>query len=166
MSDFGYSNFLKQFSTIDTIQSIKIFKLKITNMKKRTFLALLFFATAVFTGCKKDIDIREDYVGIYSVTETWTENSKIISKPVFSMPIYKSTLNSSLLLLNNFSNYGIGITAEATVEDNVITIPLQTLSNSISIDGSGTLTGTTLTYNHTERVNGITIKITTTAILK
>lgn len=135
-------------------------------MKKRAFLALMLLATAVLTGCKKEPDIREDFVGIYSVTETWTENNKTISKPVFSMPIYKSSLDINLLLLNNFSNYGVGITAEATVSGNMLTIPQQTLPNLMSINGLGTLTGTTLTFTHTESFNGISINITTTAILK
>jgi len=84
-------------------------------MKRTTFLVLTFFAIAILMSCKKTTDVREDFVAIYSVTETWTENGKILSKPIYSMPIYKSSINTNMLLLNNFGNYGVGVTAEATV---------------------------------------------------
>ena len=135
-------------------------------MKKTTLVALILLATTALTGCKKTIDIREDFVAIYSVTETWTENGKTLSKPIYSMPIYKSSQNSILLLLNNFGNYGIGVTAEATVSGNTITIPQQTLPNSVMIVGSGTLDGTTLSFTYTETSKNVSILISTVARMK
>lgn len=105
-------------------------------MKRTIFLVFMFFAMATLTNCKKTVDVREDFVAIYSVTETWTENNKTMSKPVYTMPIYKSSQTANLLLLNNFGNYGIGITADATVNGNEITIPQQTLPNLVAIIGS------------------------------
>jgi hypothetical protein len=131
-----------------------------------TFLVLLFSALATLTNCKKTVDVREDFVANYNLTETWTENGKTLSKPIYSMPIYKSTINDNLLLLNNFGNYGLGITAEATVNGNSITIPQQTLPNLITINGSGTLNGTTLTFTYTETFNGIATTVSTIAKMR
>ena len=131
-----------------------------------TFLVLLFSAMATLTNCKKTVDVREDFVAIYNVTETWTENGKTLSKPIYSMPIYKSTINDNLLLLNNFGNYGIGITAEATANGNSITIPQQTLPNLVTIIGSGALDGTTLTFTYTETFNGNTTTVSTIAKMR
>ncbi len=127
---------------------------------------LALFFISLLSGCKKETDIREDFVAIYSVAETWTENGKTISKPVFTMPIYKSSLNNELLLLNNFGNYGVGITAEATVSGNTLTIPQQTLPNFVTIVGSGALDGTTLTFTYTETYMGISSTVTTIAKMK
>lgn len=135
-------------------------------MKRTIFLVFMFVAIFTFVSCKKAIDVREDFVAIYSVTETWTENGKTLSKPIYSMPIYKSTIDNSLLLLNNFGNYGIGITADATVNGNEITIPQQALPNLVTIIGSGTLDGTTLTFTYTETFNGITTTVSTVAKMR
>ena len=135
-------------------------------MKRIPFLLFLCLAISAISSCSKTIDVREEYVAIYSVTETWTENGKTLSKPIYSMPIYKSTIDNSLLLLNNFGNYGAGVTAEAIVNGSSITIPQQSLPNSISIIGAGTLAGTTLTFNYTETFNGFTISVSTVAKMK
>ena len=126
----------------------------------------MLFALTTLTSCKKTVDVRENFAAIYSVTETWIENSKTLSKPVYSMPIYKSSQTANLLLLNNFGNYGIGVTAEATVSGNTLTIPQQTLPNSVMIVGSGTLDGTTLSFTYTETAKNVSIIISTVARMK
>lgn len=135
-------------------------------MKRTTLLALMLFITAAFTSCKKDSDSRDSFVATYSVTETWTENSKTLTKPPFSMPINKSALKSNVLLFNNFANYGDGVTAEATVIGNTFTIAQQTLPNLKAISGSGSLAGSTLTFTYTESYNGISIIVSTVAKMK
>lgn len=135
-------------------------------MGRTTFLLCVFFAMVTLTSCKKTVDVRENFVAIYSVIETWTESGKILSKPVYSMPIYKSSQTDNLLLLNNFGNYGIGITAEATVNGNSIAIPQQTLPNLVAIIGSGTLDSTILTFTYTETFNGIITSVSTVAKMK
>jgi hypothetical protein len=137
-------------------------------MRKTKFLALMLLATAALTGCEKksEPDIRDIFVATYSVTETWTENSKTMSKPAFSMSIEKASLKSDVLLLNNFANYGAGITAEATISGYNMTIPQQTLPNLKAITGTGKTNGLTLTFTYTESFNSISIDITATATKK
>ncbi|MCX6255077.1 MAG: hypothetical protein NTV31_11455 [Bacteroidia bacterium] len=134
-------------------------------MKTSTFLTLILLATVTFTGCKKDstTDIRDAFVATYSVTETWTENSKTLTKPAFTMSVEKSSQHTDMVLLNNFANYGAGITAEATISGKNLTIPQQTLPNLKAIIGSGTLSETTLTFTYTESYNNISINISATA---
>jgi hypothetical protein len=137
-------------------------------MRKTIFLGFLFFTIALITGCDKvsETDIRDVFVATYSVSETWTENGKTMTKPVFSMFIEKSSQRQDLVLLNNFANYGAGITAEATINGNNLTISQQTLPNSKVITGTGALSGSTLALTYTESLNSISINISATATKK
>lgn len=120
-------------------------------MKNKTLLILFLFSTAILAGCKNNIDDRADFVSFYGVTETWTENGKILTKSVFFMPVYKSSVINDGLLLENFANYGNGIVVEATVNGNTITISQQTLPNSRTITGTGSVDSDgTLTFTYTE----------------
>lgn len=133
-------------------------------MKKFKFLFVaLAMVSTVMTGCKKDIDVRADFVTTYSVSETWSENGKTLTKPPFIMPVEKSWLNNTVLLFGNFANYGAGIAVEASVSGNSITIPQQTLPNLRIITGSGSLDGYTLNFTYTETYNGVSNKVTTVA---
>ena len=134
-------------------------------MKTTTFLSIILILTATWTGCKKDniTDVRDFYVATYSVTETWTENSKVLTKSPFAMSVEKATQNPEMLLLNNFSNYGAGVTAEATVSGENLTIPQQTLPNLKAIIGSGTLSDTTMTITYTETYNSTSFNISALA---
>jgi hypothetical protein len=134
-------------------------------MRKTTFLTLILVAITILPGCKTKIntDIRDSYMATYSVTETWTENNKTLSKPAFTMSVEKSSQHEDMVLLNNFANYGTGVTAEATVSGYFLTIPQQTLPNLKAIMGTGKLTDPTLTFTYTESYNNISIDITATA---
>ena len=135
-------------------------------MRKTTFFALMILVISLLTGCEAKIttDIRDSFVATYNVTETWTENSKPMFKPAYTMSVVKSSQQSDMLLLNNFANYGAGVTAEATVSGLFLTIPQQTLTDLKGIIGVGKLTDPTLTLYYTERYNNISIDITATAI--
>lgn len=136
-------------------------------MRKTRFIAFILLATAAFAGCRKtETDVRDNFTATYSVTETWTENSKTMSKPAFTMTIGKSAINSDMLLLNNFANYGAGITAEATISGFFLTIPQQTLSNLKGISGTGKLNGSELTFTYKESYNSVSIDITARAKMK
>jgi hypothetical protein len=134
-------------------------------MRKTTFITLVLLATAALTGCEEKIepDIRDSFVATYSVTETWTENNKTVSKPAFTMSVEKGSQQNDMLLLNNFANYGAGFTAEATVSGYFLTIPQQTLPNLKAIIGTGKLNDPTLTFTYTESYNSVSIEITATA---
>jgi hypothetical protein len=134
-------------------------------MKNPVFITLVLFATISLTGCNKinEPEVISQFVATYSVTETWTENGASMSKPVFTMTIVPSTQHDNVMLLNNFANYGAGITVVGTISGNSLTIGQQTLSNSITVSGSGTLLIPTLTITYTEVINGNSIVVTATA---
>jgi hypothetical protein len=122
----------------------------------------------LITGCSKDSasDIRDIFVATYSVTESWTENSKTITKPAYSMSVEKSSQDAGKILLKNFADYGAGITAEATISGNNLSMPQQTLSNLKAINGTGSLSGSTLSFTYTESINSVSVSISATAIKK
>lgn len=128
-------------------------------------ILITLFAIVAWTGCKKEKgpDIRDSFVATYNVVETWTENSKPLTKPAFTMSVELATQHDDMLLFNNFGNYGAGITVEATVKDTAITIAKQTLPNSKEISGSVSFTGTTLTITYTEVLGSTSIAVTATA---
>jgi hypothetical protein len=134
-------------------------------MKNTTFITLVLFVTTALAGCNKipDPEVVSQFVATYSVTETWTENGTTMSKPAFTMTIVPSTQHDDVLLLNNFANYGAGITVEGTISGNTLTIAQQTLSNSITVSGSGTLIIPTLKITYTEVINGNSIVVSATA---
>lgn len=134
-------------------------------MKNPAFITLVLFATIALPGCNKvnDPEVVSQFVATYSVTETWTENGTSMNKPVFTMTIVPSTQHNDVMLLNNFANYGAGITVVGTISGNTITIAQQTLSNSITVSGSGTLLIPTLTITYTEVINGNSIVVSAIA---
>jgi hypothetical protein len=133
-------------------------------MKKKYFLGFMLVVLTTLWSCTKEnsLDNRDNYVAIYNVTETWTENSIVQSKPAFAMTIEKSALYVDKILLNNFANYGTGITAEATIAGTTIAIPQQTLPNSKGI-GTGTLADPALTFTYTETSGSTSVIVTATA---
>ena len=134
---------------------------KWTSAKRLLILAIY---TLLLMGCKKDIDAPDNSVYLYGVTESWTENGKAFSKPVFYMSVYKSFINNDAWLLNDFADYGDGIIVEVIINNNQLTIPRQTLSNSKSVVGSGSLDDLhTMTFTYTETYNGISNIISTVA---
>jgi len=134
---------------------------------KRIFRISVFILliTASFAGCETspEIDPRSVFVAIYNVTETWTENGNTMTKAPFSMTITPSVLVEDKVLLNNFANYGAGITAEANINGYSLTIPQQTLPNLKAIAGTGKLSDPTLNFTYTEKVNNISVEITAIA---
>ena len=138
---------------------IKYSKLEIIQIESSNYLPMRFYlsfitlaiVSSTLTSCKKTTDDRTDFVSSYGVTETWTENGKMLTKSVFFMPVYKSSLISNGLLLWNFANYGNSIAVEATVSGNTISISQQALSNSRTIVGTGSIDGSgTLTFAYFE----------------
>jgi hypothetical protein len=134
-------------------------------MKRYKLIIIFLFASAIWPGCTKDSnsDIRDPFVATYSVTETWTENSKPLTKSSFTMTVEKSSQHADMILLNNFADYGSGVTAEATVAGNSLSIAQQTLPNLKEIIGSGTVSDTTFTFSYTETFNSISVSVSAVA---
>jgi len=134
-------------------------------MRKRILFAFILIGATSLICCKKDKgpDVRDSFVATYSVTETWTENNKTMTKPSFTMSIEKSSQFINMVLINNFGNYGAGVTAEALIDGKTITITQQTLPNLKSISGTGTLTDATLSFVYTESYLNASFDINTEA---
>ncbi len=132
---------------------------------RNVMLGIFVLVMTVLTSCNKELvpDIISQFVATYNVSETWTENGATLTKPDFTMTITPSTQHNDVMLLNNFANYGAGITVQGTISGNTMTITQQTLSNSITISGSGTLLIPTLTFTYTEVINGNSIVVSATA---
>lgn len=138
---------------------------KSDNMKKYCIVTFILIALATFWSCTEDnsFDNRDNYVASYNVTETWTENSIVQSKPAYAMTIIKSSLFEDKILLSNFANYGIGVTAEATINGTSLTIPQQTLPNQKGVVGAGTLADPVLNFTYTETLGTTSVLVTATA---
>lgn len=126
-------------------------------MKKRFYLFALLMAattTVVFNGCKKDDDEPEDarnkFVAAYGVTENGTDfgGGQIVNYK-FDISVTKSSTNSNDILISNFGNFGV--TVKATVNGSAIIIPQQTqtiLQQAVGVSGSGSISGSTFTFDY------------------
>ncbi len=129
-------------------------------MKKISYLSVLFLALIV-TSCadnKSDdpsspeptSDARDKFVAYWNVNET----SALTGPNSHTVNIVKSTTNSSEVLLNNFS--GLSLSARASINNNILTIPYQSIGSPNSIgftQGSGTLTSaTSISFNYTTTI--------------
>ena len=125
-------------------------------MKKIIYSALLA-SGILLVSCatdKKDdptapapsTDARDKFVAYWSVSE----NSSVAGTTSHTVNIVKSTSNSSEVQIGNFS--GLSISARATVNNNILTIPYQQLGSIGFTQGTGTLTSATnitLSYTNT-----------------
>lgn len=91
-------------------------------------------------------DTRDKYVAYWNVSE----NSSVAGQNSFVVNITKSTSISTEIILNNFS--GLSVSARASVNNNILTIPYQQIGTIGFTQGSGTLTNATsisLSYTNT-----------------
>ncbi len=127
-------------------------------MKKRFALftfTLVIASGLLFDGCKKKDDdepedARNKFVAAYGVTEEGTDlTGQQYNNYKFDISITKSSSNSTDILISNFGDFGV--TVKATVSGSSITIPQQTQTiqqTSVGIDGSGSISGNTLTFDY------------------
>ncbi|MBC7694455.1 MAG: hypothetical protein H7141_03310 [Burkholderiales bacterium] len=93
-------------------------------------------------------DVRDKFVAYWNVNE----NSATAGTNTYTVNIIKSTTNSGEILLNNFS--GLSVSARASVNNNVLTIPYQTLGSIGFTKGTGTLTSATnISMNYTTTIS-------------
>jgi hypothetical protein len=133
-------------------------------MKKKFYFLFIILFMATSWGCDEKVttDLLDSMVATYSVTETWMENNVSMSRPTFTMNVVKSFQSADKVLLNNFGNYGVGTTVEATVIDNALTITKQTLPNTRTVEGSGSKTYTSIDFTYTETQGTVSVTITAT----
>lgn len=125
-------------------------------MKKLINLAIILSGLFVASCAenKKDdpispsTDARDKYVAYWNVSE----NSSVAGPNSFVVNITKSTSNSGEIILNNFS--GLSVSARASVNNNILTIPYQQIGSIGFTQGSGTLTNaTSISLNYTNTIS-------------
>lgn len=101
-----------------------------------------------------------DYVGSFGCTD-------ICGAGNYSYNVTITANGPNAIIIHNFGGFTPSINVNATISDNLITIPTQTPSGAVySVTGSGTATngGATLTISHTEQDGINTFNCTTTAM--
>ncbi len=106
------------------------------------FLLLSATLLVVFAGCKDDEEVNKaDFIGTYSVIELCNGNNAS-----YTLTIGDVVDSDNQVTVTNLWDWEE--TINATISDNVLTIPAQ-LSDGITFTGSGELTGSTLVINYT-----------------
>jgi hypothetical protein len=120
--------------------------------------ALLLFALAIVlvTSCKKDdTDARDQFVGSYSISETFTLDGGGTGGDSYTITITKSTVNDQQIIINNLGNtvatFGVQMNVNATVSGNALTIATQVVTlgaNTLTVTGSGSLNSNAIVINY------------------
>lgn len=114
---------------------------------------MLLLFTSLTVGCKKDKEPdRDKFLGTYGVVENC---------PTFGTSNYDITITSSAsaenaVIVNNFAGLP-SLNVTGNVSGSNLTIPLQTVTvngSAVSINGSGTLSGLSLTLTYTFSISG------------
>lgn len=126
---------------------------------KTLFYISIAISGLLITSCasdKKDdpsapspsTDNRDKFVGYWNVNE----NSATAGTNTHTVNIVKSSSNSNEIQLNNFSS--LSVSARASINNNIITIPYQQLGSIGFTQGSGTLTSaTSISMNYTTTIS-------------
>lgn len=108
----------------------------------RYFLLLSVTLLVTFVGCNTDEEVNKtDFIGSYSVSEICNGNNA-----GYTLTIEAVEGSDNQVTVTNLWDWEE--TINATISDNIITIPAQ-LADEVTFTGSGELTGTTLVINYT-----------------
>lgn len=104
-------------------------------MKKTNLIILGFLLAITIISCKKDpveevVDIRDKYVG------TWSVSDQTLSKANYISKISKDAQNNRKIWIHNF--HGLLDSAFAYVDENNIELPQQMVSNQTT-QGEGSM---------------------------
>lgn len=120
-----------------------------------TFTIIGIFAISCAPDKKEDpisppptTDERDKFVAYWNVNE----NSATAGTNTHTVNIIKSTTSSNEIILNNFS--GLSVSARASVNNNILTIPYQQIGSIGFTKGTGTLTGAnSISLNYTTTIS-------------
>jgi hypothetical protein len=120
--------------------------------------ALLFFAVSILliNSCKKDdTDVRDKFVGSYSISETWTSDGGGSGTDSYAISISKSGTDAQKIIIENLANtineYGSKMNVIGTVSGNSIAIATQSIAvgvYSVTVTGTGALNDKLLTISY------------------
>lgn len=123
----------------------KLFK---SFMTVAAFAAITFVSSCTktcdegFEGDKCDTEIREKFVGQYQGQETCT-----VGTDSYTLTIAKSSSDVLKITVNNV--YNQSLTATATVDGSTFDVANQNVGGSVTIQGTGTLSGDNLSFQYT-----------------
>ncbi len=136
-------------------------------MKKQVTIPLFIFLSLalLFIGCGKDPspapgDPRSQFLGQWRVTE----NTKNLT---YDVSITADVNSTDGVLIYNFGSFGSSVSAGAVVSGSRITLdPNQEIVSGVIINGSGTLSGSSINWTYTIHdgadlitVNAVYVKI-------
>ncbi len=114
-------------------------------MKKINLIVIGFFLVSVFISCTKDpveevIDVRDKYVG------SWSVNDHTLSKANYISRISKDAQNNRKIWIHNF--HGLLDSAFAYVEGNNIELPQQMVSDQTTKGEASMQTNQQITWSY------------------
>jgi len=119
---------------------------KFVNFSKALLLAMcVTFTLSFFTGCEKESDARDGYVGNWQVHQTFVLDGTVWSSD-YNITISKSSVSKSDIIISNIINAGQGVQVIAIVTGDTFIIPQQTIEAE-GLSGSGRRTGNTLNFS-------------------
>lgn len=131
---------------------LKLLKLFVQAMQKvKVILFPILLVFLLTTGCQKDnsetpgSDARATFLGNWGVQENWVKLS-------YEVTISADTSSKAGVLIYNFADIGFSYRpAKALISGNSITLdPNQVIGDGLTVNGSGTLSGTSvIRWNYT-----------------
>ena len=125
-----------------------ILRLKMKTRASRYFFAVIL-CTLLFTACEKTEDTgpntsdRDKFLGSWSGSSTGTGGTRN-----FNMTVTASNSASDQIILNNFDGVGTGNFIAANISGSSLSL-VSTLVGSDRYDGTGSISGSTLSFTFT-----------------
>ena len=108
---------------------------------------------------KCDTEMRTKFLGTYNTTETCSPSST----GTYSNTVTTSGSSVDKIIISNFGDSGVNATA--TVNGTSLTVDPLTLGT-LSVTGSGSVSGTVITITYTAKENGATVFTCTKTMVK
>jgi hypothetical protein len=124
-------------------------------MKNIKFFLFLFSILWVsFSGCRKEPD-RDKFLGAYQVNENCSSGNYN-----YSMTVIESAISEEGIVLQNIGDFDVNLNATVNGDN----ISLNDTKDGVTITGTGSISGNTLTIVYTATYAGTTDNCTATGI--
>jgi hypothetical protein len=124
-------------------------------MKNFKFLFLFLLVSGItIGGCRKEPD-RDKFLGSYQVNENCSSGNYN-----YSMTIIESAISEEGIVIQNMGDFGVNLNATVNGDN----ISLNDTKDGVTITGSGSISGNTLTIVYTASLSGVTDNCTATGI--
>ena len=107
----------------------------------RNIILPLMVLLVLVSSCAKDDDpgvaVRDDYLGLWQCEE-YDTNQQLIA--TFQIEIIAHPSDADKILIDNFTQLGLGFQVEAIISNTSLEIPQQFISSTEEVSGSGFIT--------------------------